>query len=149
MVEHDPEKDKGFRVVDRRRFTSSGDERPDAEPLPAESKAAELPKRAPEPRAQAPRGPGAGRPPEPVPGGVDFLSFAASLATNALAAMGALPEEQGAGLPRSPELAREYIDVLAMLQAKTRGNLTPQEERALQQLITDLRLQFVEMSRRR
>jgi len=137
MVEHDPEKDKGFRVVDRRRFDSSGDERPDAEPLPDES--------------QASKGPGGGRPPEPepVPGGVDFLSFAASLATNALAAMGALPEEQAAGLPRSPELAREYIDVLAMLQAKTRGNLTPQEERALQQMITDLRLQFVELSRRR
>lgn len=80
---------------------------------------------------------------------IDFLTFAASLATNALAAMGALPEAEAQGLPKSPELAREYIEILAMLQQKTRGNLTRQEEQALQQLLTELRMQFVELGKRR
>ncbi len=153
MAERDEEREnqKGFRVVDRRRFTAEGEARQDgpAEPPPAPPRAEPPPQRGrPEPKerepeARPPQGPAAGEP------GLDFLSFAASLATNALAAMGALPEAQARGLPRSPELAKEYIDILAMLQQKTRGNLTREEDQALQQMLTELRLHFVEASRAR
>ena len=50
---------------------------------------------------------------------MDFLTFCLSLATNAAAALGLLPKDQTQGLPESLELAREYIDILAMLQEKT------------------------------
>ena len=79
---------------------------------------------------------------------MDFMAFIASLATNALAALGALPREQAQGMPVNPELAREYIDIIAMLQQKTRGNLSPPEEQALQRILTDLRINFVEQARR-
>ncbi|MBI5508680.1 MAG: DUF1844 domain-containing protein [Deltaproteobacteria bacterium] len=79
--------------------------------------------------------------------GIDFMTFVASLATNALAAMGALPEGRAHGVPIDPAMAREYIDIIAMLQEKTRGNLATQEEAALQRLLTELRMHFVEFTR--
>jgi hypothetical protein len=40
-------------------------------------------------------------------------------------------------------VAHQSIDILAMLQEKTRGNLTPAEEKFLETLLTDLRLRYV------
>ena len=168
--EEDKEREKGFRVVDRRRFTTEGEARddvPDAPPSSAPSMPPPPPaapprqaqpqqQAAPDKRQQA-RGGDPRQPPRPDPRqapqqpepGIDFLSFAASLATNALAALGLLPEEQAQGLPRNPELAREYIDILGMLQQKTRGNLSRQEEVALEQMVADLRMQYVQLTRGR
>ena len=87
--------------------------------------------------------------PHADPGAMDFISFCASLGTNALAAMGAIPEAAARGMPVDLELAREYIDILGMLQTKTRGNLTRDEDAMLQRLLADLRLNFVELSKRR
>ena len=152
----DKEQDKGFRIVDRRHFTAEGEARNDAPAEseatpppspPASTKAAKGAEGAPTVKGapSSTSGPSAGA----ASHRIDFLSFVASLATNALAAMGVLPDEQAQGLPRNPELAREYIDILGMLQEKTRGNLSRQEESAMAQILTDLRLQFVESTRRR
>jgi hypothetical protein len=169
MADRDEEKEssKGFRVVDRRRFTSDGELRADAPPdRPATPASPLTAPSQPQPRAEEPKAPAAGGsrgsqpagdprraappppPAEPEPG-IDFLSFAASLATNALGALGLLPPEQTRGMPRDPQLAREYIDILVMLQHKTRGNLDPREERALSQMVSDLQLQYVEATRAR
>ena len=53
------------------------------------------------------------------------------------------------GQPASPDLllARHTIDLLAILQEKTRNNLTGEEERLLDQALYDLRLRFVEVSK--
>ena len=158
MAEHEKNDESSFKVVDKRRFTASGDVRTDAPPRE------EAPVRPPEPRPAAreegrdgrggdPRkGGGRGREAQAGGGrqssGMDFLSFIASLATNALAALGALPEAQARGMPVNHNLAREYIDIIVMLQEKTRGNLSPQEDQAMQRLVTDLRMQFVEHTKR-
>jgi len=136
---------KGFKVKDRRRFTAEGDVRngaPEDEPSPPEPAPAprpEPPRSEPPPPEAAGRG---GRPP------MDFLTFIASLATNALAAFGMLPEEQAKGLPANPELGREYVEILGMLADKTKGNLTPEEDRAFQRILGDLRMAYVELSKR-
>jgi len=146
--------DPGFRVVDRRRFTDEGTARADVEEREKEPAAdtATSPTQAQSVRSETDKA-GKGDRSPPLAGQtrppIDFLTFAVSLATNALAALGLLPKEQAHGLPKSPELAREYIDILAMLQEKTRGNLSPQEAASLTQLLTDLRLQYVESTRRR
>lgn len=127
----------GFRVVDRRRFTSTGDRRDDTDVPPGESNVSDDASRNGAERERGDLGS------EPM----DFLSFIASLATNAMAAMGALPEAEAAGLPRSAQLAREYINIIAMLQEKTRGNLDPEETQVLQQVLTDLRMTFVHVDR--
>jgi hypothetical protein len=79
---------------------------------------------------------------------VDFASFAVSLGTSALYHMGVLPDpETGKPGARRLDLARQTIDALEMLQRKTRGNLDADEEELLQQLLTDLRMRFLEASR--
>lgn len=154
------EKESGFKVVDKRRFTSDGQARADAppdeprKPMVVGGGAPQGPARPPQGQGRAPQQPAAQgsdprrsqpaqRPQEPK-SGIDFISFIASLATNAMAAMGALPEAQARGMPVNPQLAREYIEIIAMLQERTHGNLSREEDNALQRLLSDLRLTFVE-----
>ena len=54
----------------------------------------------------------------------------------------AAPGDRRAGEPDLP-LAQQTIDILAMLREKTKGNLTPEEEQFLENLLTDLRLRYV------
>lgn len=57
--------------------------------------------------------------------------------------LGEGPEAQSVNL----ELARHTIDILGMLQEKTKGNLTEEEERLLSGMLYELRLKFVEKSK--
>jgi len=70
----------------------------------------------------------------------DFLIY--SLRLQAEMNLGLLPmmSDQGSDL----ELARHHIDLLAMLQEKTKGNLTAEEKRALDNSVMELRFRFVE-----
>ncbi len=143
------EEEKPFKVVDKRRFTSEGTVRSDApddvkSTSPAPAAAPSAPRQDPR---QASGGTRNAQAPAPSQSSIDFMSFAMSLATNALAAMGALPPEQSHGLPVNRDLAREYIDILTMLQEKTQGNLTPQEDQAFRRLVTELKMQFVGAAR--
>lgn len=74
---------------------------------------------------------------------VDFATFVISLGSSALMALGDLPGPDGKRATPNPELAHETIDILAMLEAKTRGNLTPEEAEVLTGLLYDLRMRFV------
>lgn len=148
MSENDKEGEKTFKVVDRRRFTAEGELKKDAAPDQVRSTAPAAPPPPPRPEKNDKAGAPAAGPAMPGPAsGIDFMTFVASLATNALAAMGALPEGRAHGVPIDPAMAREYIDIIAMLQEKTRGNLATQEEAALQRLLTELRMHFVEFTR--
>jgi hypothetical protein len=85
-------------------------------------------------------------PPLPKP---DFAGLALSLATSALFHLGLLPDpstgEPGA---KNLALARHSIDTLEILEEKTRGNLTSEEAELLAKLLTELRVHYVESSRR-
>ena len=140
--ENNKEKEGEFKVVDRRRFEADGTMKKDA--VDVEPSAADLKAPAPAPAPAQPKG----QMPSET-GGIDFMTFVASLGATALAALGALPKGAAGDIPENVDLAREYIDILGMLQAKTRGNLTHDEEVNLQRLVTDLRLQFVEKTRGR
>ena len=145
--------EKPIRVVDRRMFTPEGELRADfkAEEDPEPKEAA--------PAAPAPAPPALGPPPEPAapqereepeaesrePVG-DFASLVRSLATTAYAALGLLPDPGGARR-RDPAAARQMIDWLAMLEQKTRGNVSFEESDFLSKILYDLRLAFVEATR--
>lgn len=81
-------------------------------------------------------------------GVIDFTAFVFSLSTAALQHLG-LGGQEGAGEPAKPHLplAKQTIDILAMLQEKTRGNLTADEEKLLGAILYDLRMRYVEASR--
>jgi hypothetical protein len=83
------------------------------------------------------------RPPLP-PANFDFLVY--SLRLQAELSLGLLPigaEDEDKSKPDF-DLARHHIDLLAMLQEKTRGNLSIEEQRALDNSVTELRFRFVQ-----
>jgi hypothetical protein len=81
---------------------------------------------------------------EPKGEGIDFYTFVLSLASSAFVHLGDAPHpETGERLKPDLLLAKQTIDILAMLEAKTKGNLTHEEEKFLENLLTDLRLRFV------
>jgi hypothetical protein len=77
---------------------------------------------------------------------VDFSTFVMSLTHSALVHLGDAPDPEGARGVHLP-LARQTIDLLALLQEKTKNNLQGPEERLLEQALYDLRLRYVEVSR--
>jgi hypothetical protein len=89
---------------------------------------------------QAPAGDGSTLP------AIDFSTFVMSLSHSVLVHLGDAPDQEGNQAPHL-ELARQTIDLLALLQEKTRNNLSGPEEQLLEQALTDLRLRYVEVSR--
>jgi len=75
---------------------------------------------------------------------IDFSTFVLSLSTSALFHLGLIPDTQS-GKPgeRNLPLARQTIDILEILQEKTRGNLDEAELRLLESVLHDLRMRFV------
>ena len=80
-------------------------------------------------------------------GPVDFSTHILSLASTALIALHKMPPPEGAELPLDLETARHLIDVLGMLEQKTKGNLDEAEQKLLGSLIYDLRVAFVDAQR--
>lgn len=70
---------------------------------------------------------------------MDFSTFVVSLRASAVAHMSGPSEGAEADLP----LARQEIDLLGILEEKTRGNLTGEEELLLSQVLFDLRTRYV------
>lgn len=75
---------------------------------------------------------------------ISFSQFIMSLATNALIFMGATPHPETGETMTDLASARQTIDILGMLREKTRGNLTPEEEKFFDNLLAQLRLTFVQ-----
>jgi hypothetical protein len=76
---------------------------------------------------------------------LDFSTFIVSLRTSAMLHLGANPERADIDLA----LARQEIDLLGILEEKTRGNLTGDEERLLSQILFDLRTRYLAACERR
>ena len=77
-------------------------------------------------------------------GPVDFSTHVLSLASTALISIGRMPAPDGQPVPLDLETGRHLIDVLAMLEQKTKGNLDETESKLLASLIYDLRVAFVD-----
>jgi hypothetical protein len=69
--------------------------------------------------------------------------FMAGLYTQTLMALGELENPLTGEKRRNADEAAMLIDTIAMLQAKTRGNLTPEESSYVQNVLTDLRMRYV------
>ncbi len=78
---------------------------------------------------------------------VDFATFVLSLSHSALMHLGEAPHPETGKTERNLMLARQTIDLIAMLEDKTKGNLTGDEERLLAQILFDLRMRYVEVSK--
>ncbi|ATB41437.1 DUF1844 domain-containing protein [Cystobacter fuscus] len=89
---------------------------------------------------------------EPKPGApeapITFSTFLIGLASSALIHLGEAPNPETGKAERDLVLARQSLDLLGMLQEKTRGNLTGEEKQLFDNLLADLRLRFVEANKR-
>jgi hypothetical protein len=77
---------------------------------------------------------------------LSFTTFVLSLASTAAIHFGDLADPSGQPAERNLEGARQMIDILALLDEKTRGNLTAEERQVLEQVLYELRMRFVEVS---
>ena len=69
-----------------------------------------------------------------------------SIASNAASSLGMMEHPVTHNREVNLEIAKHWIDVLGMLEAKTRNNLLPQEAKILEGLLADLRMQYVSLS---
>lgn len=158
---HDEGQAPAFKVIDRRRFSADGSERDEderSEPAPA-----------PRPERSEPRPPASAPPPPPGPSHDDpelamptgapydehpagalepsFGTLLISLSTQALMYLGEIPDLEGGESLKDLAAARNIIDLIAVLERKTAGNLDPDEAALLERILYDLRMRFVAISR--
>jgi hypothetical protein len=84
---------------------------------------------------------------EGLPGGdgtppIDFTTFVLSMSTSCMIQMGELASPDGASGEDLP-MAKHTIEILAVLEDKTRGNLSGDEERVLHHVVDDLRARYL------
>ena len=159
------EEQTSYKVTDRRLFNPDGSPRevpPEEKPSPAAPPAVEASPEPPStPKSEEPE---ASQPADvesevaataeefddtALPGAEDpasFASFMMSIASNAASSLGMMEHPVTGKREVDLELGKHWIDILGMLQKKTRGNLLPQEQQILEGLLADLRMQFVSLS---
>jgi len=127
-----------FKVTDKRRFTTEGESKPGDE---ATSQRAERQEPPPEPGETGQRRDQ--RPPKPI----DFSTLVLSLANTCLFQLGFVRTSESEEVKKDLDGARQTIDILGLLEEKTRGNLTDQEQKVLTETLFQLRMAFVEASK--
>ena len=144
MSEHKQE--ESFRVIDRRLFTDDGQLRKEAVEEEAREavKEAEVSKQAPagEALTPAPEAPAAEQPKRSPA----FESLIRMLGSNAAMVLGAYADPRTGQPVIDPDAARELIDMLDALHEKTKGNLAPEEESILLDLVGKLKLTYLEIN---
>ena len=73
-----------------------------------------------------------------------FLQLVLGLQQSGMMSLGKLMNPISRKIETNLDIARDTIDTLAALEARTRGNLEPDEERVLRQVLTELRMNYVE-----
>ena len=161
MIGHDDENEEvHYKVADRRKFNSDGSLREgvtlDAAPVREAAPVAKSPTSEPQVEETF-VGPmddegdeGMDTDGDEIPGAHDpasFVNFLSSLATNAAAALGAVPHPATGKRSLDLESGKYWLDILTMLRDKTKNNLHPQESRLLEGLLGDLKMQYVQLVR--
>ena len=73
-----------------------------------------------------------------------FLQLLLGLQQGGMMALGKLMNPMTRQIDKNLDAARDTIDTLAALEARTRGNLEPDEARVLQQVLTELRMNYLD-----
>ncbi|OLB35310.1 MAG: hypothetical protein AUH11_15125 [Acidobacteria bacterium 13_2_20CM_57_17] len=143
MSDHKPE--EAFRVIDRRPFTAEGELRKEVveqEEREAKREAAKVPATPSEAPKTAPAPPPA-ETPERI---AAFENLVRMLGSNAAMVLGAYADPRTGQPMIDPEAARELIDMLDALHEKTKGNLSPEEDTLLLDLLGKLKMTYLEVN---
>jgi hypothetical protein len=162
----DQEDKRGFKVQDRRRFSAEGETKEGGDAPSESSEPLDIKSKPGAPGAEPASKPAAsGAYPESSrqsesirqsesshlssepPPELTFAAFLWSLSEQALAALGEMPDPSSGQVSRDLTMAQQMIDIIAMLRDKTRGNLDPQEQAMLQEILSTLQMKYVELAR--
>jgi hypothetical protein len=142
----DKKQEESFRVIDRRPFTSEGELRKEVveeEEREAKREAAMRPITP----VEAVTAPAAAAPPVELPKRLPaFENLVRMLGSNAAMVLGAYADPRSGQPMIDPEAARELIDMLDALHDKTKGNLAPEEDTLLTDLLGKLKMTFLEVN---
>jgi hypothetical protein len=145
LTDHKHDEKESFRVIDRRPFTAEGEPRKEAmEEREREAKREELR----HPAAEAPK-PSATpqQPPVEVPKrSQPFENLVRMIGSNAAMVLGAYADPRTGQPVIDPEAAHELIDMLDSLHEKTKGNLAPEEDALLLDLLGKLKMTYLEVN---
>jgi len=144
---------KGFVVKDRRAFTEEGESKEETpeQDAPEASKAEET-RTEGKPQGEAGEAQASQEektsertqvPPLPE---VNFSTLIMSLSSSALLHLGEIPDPQTGQKQQDLPLAKHTIDTIGMLKEKTQGNLSDEEQKFLDSMLTDLRWRYVRAS---
>jgi hypothetical protein len=128
---------KGFVIRDKRKFTTEGEAKPEAD-ASKDTTAAESADRAETAKEKSEEGKGM-----PLPE-INFATFVLSISSSVLLHFGDVPDPISGKKERNLPMAKQTIDILGILQEKTKGNLDKEEEQLLENLLHDLRLKYVQ-----
>ena len=145
--DEEKEEKRGFKVEDRRRFSESGETRPEARDSSPSGSGA--PSAAPAGAEAASAAAAEARHPEPPLIDLNFSTFVISLSTQALAHLGEIEDPIDRRVVIDLIAAKQLIDILGILKDKTKGNLDATEAGLLDSVLYDLRLRYVERARSR
>jgi len=74
---------------------------------------------------------------------IDFTTLIMSFASAAIVNMGRVPDPMTNTLQKNMAVARQNIDIIELLHEKTKGNLSADEERLMEQVLYELRMSFI------
>ncbi len=132
------EEEQGFRVTDKRGFREDGEIRTPEGPEKAEEKPT---------RDKATEKPASGQeiPPRPP---IDFASYIMGYYAQAMVFLGEVPNPLTNKKEEDVEAAQQMIDILTMLEQKTKGNLNSEEQQLLESVLYELRMKFMAKTNR-
>jgi len=127
-------KGSGFVIKDKRIFAESG------EVKPADTQATSV---AEETKTEFPETSQAGNDTEPDYPPISFTNFVLSLSASAIFHFGDFPDQGGGKTEKNLPAAKQTIDILDMLNEKTKGNLDENENQLIQGVLYELKLRYV------
>ena len=140
---HEEKHEESFKVIDRRPFTAEGELRQEAIAEEAREAKREAAKPKPEPVPE----PAAAKPPVDTPKkSPAFENLIRMIGSNAAMVLGAYADPRTGQPVIDPEAARELIDMLDALHEKTKGNLAPDEDSLLLDLLGKLKMTYLEIN---
>lgn len=78
---------------------------------------------------------------------IDFSTLIMSFASAAMIGIGRVPDPVSGKMNRNPAVAKQNIDIISLLQEKTKGNLSLDEEKLIENILYDLRMSYIESTK--
>lgn len=134
------QEEQGFRVTDKRGFQEENEpgvpENAEKTEAKSSGETSSIPKEKPRDQESSSRPP------------IDFLSYIVSYYTQGMVLLGEVPNPYTDKKEEDIDAARHTIDILSMLEQKTKGNLSKEEQQLLESVIYELRMKYMAKTNR-